>query len=93
MMVLGFKIDFWTVWGLVAQGLFFLSFIVQWYKSEKKQESHLPVEFWYLRLFASVMLFSYVLIRRDLVFFVATILQSLIYMRNISLMKKNETTS
>ena len=93
MIVLGFKIDFWTVWGLAAQGLFFLSFIVQWYKSEKKQESHLPVEFWYLRLVASVMLFSYVLIRRDLVFFVATILQSLIYVRNISLMKKNETAS
>ncbi|MBP9816391.1 lipid-A-disaccharide synthase N-terminal domain-containing protein [Candidatus Woesebacteria bacterium] len=90
MMLFGFKIDFWTLWGLVAQGLFFLSFIVQWYKSEKVQESHLPVEFWYLRLLASVMLFSYVLVRRDLVFFVATILQSLIYMRNISLMRKNE---
>jgi len=90
MMFLGFKIDFWTLWGLVAQGLFFLSFVVQWYKSEKMQESHLPVEFWYLRLIASVMLFGYVLVRRDLVFFVATILQSLIYIRNISLMKNNE---
>lgn len=90
MNVFGFTVDLWTVWGLVAQGLFFLSFIVQWYKSEKAQESHLPVEFWYLRLIASVMLFSYVLVRRDLVFFVATILQSLIYMRNITLMKKNE---
>lgn len=86
----GFVIDFWTLWGLVAQGLFFLSFIVQWYKSERIQTSHLPLEFWYLRLLASVMLFAYVLVRRDLVFLTATILQSVIYIRNISLMKKNE---
>ena len=90
MKIFGFIIDFWTLWGLAAQGLFFFSFIVQWYKSEKIQESHLPLEFWYLRLVASVMLFVYVLQRRDLVFFIATVLQSVIYLRNISLMKKDE---
>ena len=57
---------------------------------EKIQESHLPIEFWYLRLLASAMLFVYVFQRRDLVFFIATILQAVIYIRNISLMKKNE---
>lgn len=87
MEIFGFTIDFWTIWGLAAQGLFFSSFVVQWYKSEKKQESHLPVEFWYLRLVGSIMLFAYVVQRRDLVFFVTIILQVVIYMRNIRLMK------
>ncbi len=90
MNIFGFVIDLWTIWGLLAQGLFFLSFVVQWYKSEKIQESHLPIEFWYVRIAASVMIFVYVLQRHDLVFLIATVLQVFIYIRNISLMKKNE---
>lgn len=88
MELFGFTIDFWTIWGLVAQGLFFSSFVVQWWKSEQEKSSHLPAEFWYLRLAGSVMLFAYVIQRRDLVFFIAIILQVIIYVRNISLMKK-----
>ena len=83
----GYKIDFWTVWGLLAQGVFFSSFVVQWWKSERKKKSHLPAEFWYLRLLGAMMLFVYVVERRDLVFLLATVLQSLIYIRNIALMR------
>ena len=85
----GFTIDLWTVWGLMAQGIFFSSFVVQWYKSEKKKESHLPIEFWYLRILGSIMIFVYVMERRDLVFLLATVLQIMIYLRNIKLMKKS----
>lgn len=88
MEIFGFTIDFWTIWGLAAQGLFFGSFVIQWWKSEKTKESHLPAEFWYLRLAGSVMLFAYVLERRDLVFLITIVLQVLIYVRNISLMRK-----
>lgn len=86
--IIGFRIDFWTVWGFIAQFVFFSSFLVQWYKSEKKKKSHLPIEFWYLRLLGSLMLFIYVFERRDLVFFVAIFLQVIIYLRNISLIKQ-----
>lgn len=89
MTIFGFTIDFWTIWGLAAQGLFFGSFVVQWLKSEKHKESHLPIEFWYLRLLGSAMLFIYVIQRRDLVFFITIILQVLIYIRNISLMRES----
>jgi lipid-A-disaccharide synthase-like uncharacterized protein len=85
----GFTVDFWTIWGLAAQGLFLGSFVVQWLKSEQKKSSHLPVEFWYMRLLGSAMTFAYVIVRRDLVFLLATILQSLIYFRNIHLMRKS----
>lgn len=83
----GFKIDGWTMWGLVSQGVFFLSFVVQWYKSEKAKRSHLPIEFWILRLIASVMLIIYVINRKDAVFLISTLLQIVIYLRNIKLMK------
>lgn len=82
-----FSIDLWTIFGFVAQLLFFLSFVVQWYKSEKKKKSYLPIEFWYLRLAASLMLFVYVVERRDLVFFVSLFFQALFYIRNIYIMK------
>lgn len=86
----GYKIDVLTLWGLLAQGVFFLSFVVQWYKSEKKGKSHLPIEFWLLRLTASVMLLIYVINRQDLVFLVSTVLQIGIYIRNIKLMKNDK---
>lgn len=90
MSLLGFTFDLWTVWGLVAQGLFFSSFVVQWYKSEQAQKSHLPREFWYLRLAGSLMLIVYVFQRRDLVFLTSVILQIMIYLRNIRLLQRHE---
>ena len=83
-------LDFWICWGFFAQFLFMMSFVVQWYKSEKLKQSHLPSEFWYLRLVASLMLLVYVLKRQDLVFFVGVILQSVIYIRNIILIKNSD---
>lgn len=87
--IFGFTIDFWTVWGFFGQFFFFLSFVVQWYHSEKKQVSHLPADFWYLRIFASLWLISYVVVRKDLVFLAALILQLVIYFRNVHLIWKN----
>lgn len=83
----GYTIDAWTVWGLLAQGVFFASFVVQWYKSEKKKESYLPMEFWVIRMVGSIMLIIYVVYRKDIVFLIALVLQIVIYSRNIFLMK------
>lgn len=83
-----FEIDLWTAWGLLAQFVFFSSFLFQWYTSEKKKESHLPLGFWYLRIVGSLMLFVYVFERRDFVFFISILLQLMIYTRNIMLIKK-----
>ncbi len=87
--IYGFKIDFWTLWGFVAQFFFLLSFVVQWYHSEKKKMSHLPIDFWYIRIFASALLIIYVIVRRDLVFLMATLLQMVIYARNIYLIRNS----
>ncbi len=80
-----FHIDMWTLWGLVSQGLFFLSFVVQWYESEKRKTSVIPMEFWYLRILGALMTFIYAVARRDIVFLASTVLQIIIYSRNIHL--------
>lgn len=79
--------DLWTLWGLMAQMVFFLSFLFQWIVSERKKKSVIPLEFWTLRIIGSVMLIIYVWERRDVVFLVSLILQIFIYTRNISLIK------
>lgn len=86
----GFKVDFWTAWGLMAQVVFFMSFVFQWMVSEKYKKSIIPKGFWILRIIASVMLIFYVFVRRDLVFLVSLTLQIIIYSRNISLISNEE---
>jgi len=86
----GFPIDFWTIWGFLSQFVFFLSFAVQWYLSEKKKKSYLPIQFWYLRILGSLMLVFYIFHRKDIVFLTAVFLQIIIYLRNIILMRKND---
>jgi len=86
--IYGFKIDFWTLWGFFGQMFFLASFVVQWYHSEKKKMSYLPIDFWYLRIFASLWLIVYVIVRKDAVFLIALALQMGIYLRNIYLIHK-----
>ncbi|MCL4384235.1 lipid-A-disaccharide synthase N-terminal domain-containing protein [Patescibacteria group bacterium] len=86
----GFHVDGWTFWGWLAQGLFFLSFVIQWYLSEKKKRSFLPVEFWWIRIAGSAMLIFYVFHTKDMVFLVSTVLQLLMYARNIFLTVSRE---
>jgi len=77
-----FNLDFWTLWGLVAQGFFFLRLIIQWLISEKEKKTVIPLSFWWLGIIGAVMLFVYALERRDLVFLLTAILQLVIYFRN-----------
>lgn len=89
MAIYGFKIDFWTLWGMTGQFFFFLSFVVQWYQSEKKKMSYLPIDFWYMRIFASLVMIAYVVVRKDAVFLLSILLQMGIYFRNVYLYHKN----
>ncbi len=80
-----FKLDFWSIWGLGAQGFFFLRLIIQWYRSEKEQKTVVPLSFWWMGIIGAVMLFCYAIIRRDLVFIITSILQLIIYSRNLKI--------
>lgn len=83
-----FKFDFWTLWGMAAQGLFFGRFIIQWYYSEKAKKTVIPHIFWYLSLAGAVMTLIYAFIRSDLVFLMTGFLQIILYSRNLVLAKK-----
>lgn len=83
-------IDLLILFGFFAQFIFFLRFVVQWYASERKKESVIPVSFWYLSILGSVLICIYSVIRRDIVFTTATVLSTGIYVRNIMLLRKKK---
>lgn len=83
-----FTFDFWTIWGLAAQGLYFLRFIVQWIHSERAQKVVVPVIFWYISLGGACMTLVYAVVRYDIVFLIAGILQLFLYSRNLHFARK-----
>jgi len=84
-------ISFWLlVWGSIAQIIFTLRFVYQWIYSEKNKESSLPFGFWLLSLIGSIMILVYAVLRKDPVLLVGHLMGSVIYARNIVLIKKQE---
>jgi len=80
-----FNLDFWSVWGLGAQGFFFLRLIIQWVESEKEKKTVVPLSFWWLGIVGAIMLFIYAIMRKDIVFILTSILQLIIYGRNYAI--------
>jgi lipid-A-disaccharide synthase-like uncharacterized protein len=83
--------DGWVVFGFLAQFVFFLRFVVQWWASEKEKKSVVPMSFWYLSIIGSVMILVYAIRRQDIVFITAQFLALFIYLRNIMLHKKEHS--
>jgi lipid-A-disaccharide synthase-like uncharacterized protein len=77
--------DPWIIFGFAAQFVFFLRFVVQWLASEKRKESVIPVAFWYLSLGGTIMILVYSIRQKDIVFATASVLNALIYIRNLVL--------
>ena len=78
-------LDPWILFGFAAQFVFFLRFVVQWWESEKKKQSIIPVAFWYLSIAGSLMILVYSIRQQDIVFTTASVLNTLIYIRNLML--------
>ena len=86
--------DPWIIFGFAAQFVFFLRFVVQWAASEKRKESVIPLAFWYLSLGGTIMILIYSIRQKDIVFSTASVLNALIYIRNLILInskKKSHT--
>lgn len=83
------NIDSWLLAiGFFGQALFASRFLVQWIASERVGRSVIPVAFWYLSLGGSAVLFSYALMRRDPVFMVGQATGSIVYLRNLALIRR-----
>ncbi len=82
--------DPWTIFGLFAQFIFFLRFILQWYLSEKHKKIVIPKLFWHLSILGSILILIYSIHRNDPVFITAGFLQIIIFSRSLVIYKKNE---
>ncbi|WP_290696478.1 lipid-A-disaccharide synthase N-terminal domain-containing protein [Lacinutrix sp.] len=82
-------IPFWLLLlGIISQVIFTLRFVYQWLYSEKHKSSSLPFGFWALSLVGSLLILTYAIFRQDPVLFVGHILGTVIYIRNLIILKK-----
>ncbi len=77
--------DPWVVFGFGAQFVFFMRFAVQWFVSERRGRSHIPVAFWWLSIVGGLMTLVYAIKIESLPFMAAQVLSVGIYVRNLML--------
>ena len=75
--------------GIIGQLVYTGRFIYQWIYSEKHNKSSLPKGFWILSLSGSALIFTYAIFRKDPVLLAAHFFGSMVYIRNLFLIKKN----
>lgn len=80
-----------VIFGFAAQFVFFLRFVVQWYESERRGRSHIPIAFWYLSVLGGLMILVYAILERNLVFSCASVLSLGIYLRNLMLIYRRRS--
>lgn len=73
------------IWGITGQIVFTFRFIYQWFYSEKRKQSILPLGFWIISMTGSLMVLSYAIVRKDPVLFIGQIFGFVVYGRNIVL--------
>ena len=87
-----FKNDNIPLWlvilGSIAQIVFTGRFVYQWVYSERKKSSVLPLGFWILSITGSLLIIIYSILRKDPVLLTGHIFGSIVYIRNIRLIKK-----
>lgn len=80
---------YWIVIGFGGQMFFFFRFFVQWIASERARRSVVPLAFWYLSILGGLFLLTYgVFFLRDPVIILGQTTGTLIYARNLQLIKK-----
>lgn len=84
------SVKMWLIIGFTGQLLFGLRFLIQWICSEVKQESHIPIIFWYFSIGGGAILLIYAIHRKDPVFIVGQSTGLIVYVRNLILIYKKE---
>ena len=85
--------DFGVIIGFLGQLVFGGRFIIQWIASEKRRESHIPIQFWYLSLIGGAITAAYAIHRRDPVFVVGQVSGLIVYVRNLMLIHAHRRPS
>jgi len=76
--------------GSLGQTIFLLRFVYQWLYSERRGESTLPLSFWVISFVGSVLILLYALLRRDLVLVIGNVFGTVVYARNIVLLRREQ---
>jgi lipid-A-disaccharide synthase-like uncharacterized protein len=80
----------WLGVGFFGQSLFFSRWLLQWFVSEKKAESQIPVSFWYMSLVGSIIVLAYAVHKVDPVFIAGQSVGTLVYVRNLILIHRSK---
>jgi lipid-A-disaccharide synthase-like uncharacterized protein len=75
----------WMLVGMAGQLVFSARFLMQWIYSELRQESAIPMSFWYASIAGGAALLAYAIHRRDPVFITGQATGLFVYSRNIQL--------
>jgi len=86
----GFDWTYLAVFGFMGQAVFGSRFVLQWLQSERLGRSVVPKLFWHLSIVGSVILLIYFVLRREPVGALGMLPNSLIYIRNLQLIRKAE---
>ena len=78
----------WLGIGLLGQALFSARFLLQWIASERRQQSVVPVQFWYFSIGGGLTLLLYAIYRRDPVFILGQGAGLFVYARNLYFIHK-----
>jgi lipid-A-disaccharide synthase-like uncharacterized protein len=81
----------WLFVGFLGQGLFFMRWVVQWWKSEREGASTIPIGFWYLSLVGGLITLAYAIYRKDPVFITGQSVGAVVYLRNLMLIYRQRT--
>jgi lipid-A-disaccharide synthase-like uncharacterized protein len=80
----------WLAIGFLGQAFFSMRFLVQWIASERRQESVIPVSFWFFSIGGGLTLLVYAIYRLDPVFILGQGAGLFVYLRNLYLIRKKE---
>lgn len=86
----GLDWSYLVVLGMIGNALFSMRFVVQWIASERQRESVIPISFWYWSIAGSVVMCLYFIFKRDPVGILAYLPNSLIYIRNLALIRSRK---
>ena len=73
------------IWGVLGQVIFTFRFVYQWYYSERRKISFIPLGFWVISLVGSLMIITYAIFRRDPVLIIGQLFGVVAYSRNLYL--------
>ena len=87
---LSFREFLWVTFGTLGQLIFFSRWIIQWFSSEKRKSSIIPVAFWWTSLLGGIITLVYAHHIGSFPFMLAQAIGIVVYSRNLFLIYKGK---